>query len=676
MIKKVFLILPFVSCTLAYSQPNQETIDSLEYILSASKNDSVKSRTYSRLYYNYVDSDINKAEEYAKRKLEFANKLNKAQFQAAAHRLMGSHTAAQGEFVKAKRHLKLSIQYSEQVRDTLGIGDALTSLGIVYDRLGDHVSSIDTYQKALKICEKYDDKESISLILTNMGVLHSNQGNHHKGIELFKESINVYESQGDSVSMAINLGNIGALYERLEQYEDALLYMRQCYEVELKVGNTSFKAWSEGNLGSIYTKLNDIDNALKYNRSALLKYIDLKDENGQSVIYYNLGEAYAYNKQYKHSEVNFEKSKILAHKTGDFENLKNAYDGLAQLYEEIGNYKKAYSHHKLYKQYQDSIFNTERNKSINELTAAYDAETKENEISALQKDKELNRLELSQQKDQKNLLLLASSLLAVFVISILIFTSQLNRNKSKLEKMNRQLVASENELAKLNETKDRFFAIIAHDLRGAVTSFQGIGQVIKNHLKKGRIERIGTVAERIDASSSQLNSLLDNLLNWSVSQLGNIPFHPRKLRLKGAIEDVIVIFQEAANAKNIELSFEIPDDVYVMADQNGLSVVLRNLVNNALKFTDDGGKVNLEVEHQQNFVCVKVSDSGIGIPSDKLKSLFLIDENKSTSGTKGEKGTGLGLNLVYEFVKLHNGNIDVNSEVGRGTTFNFSLPQA
>lgn len=676
----VSLLMYFAFSLQAVALPQKNSkIDSLERSLLTAKQDTNKLKTVIRLYYRYLDLDIDQAQTYAEEGLELAKIIGSPIWLSEAYSVRGHLASYRSKYIDAKGYYKKSLEIAQEARDTVGISSAAFNLGTAYDQLGDYVHALEMYQESLMVAEKLNRAGAISGILTNIGVLYSNQNDFPNAIKFFERALKIEEARGDKVDkkiIALILGNIGTIYHDQNKYEEALDYFNRSLSIEEGTGNNRMIAWVKLNIGSLYNKMGEYDLALENVRPALITYIDLKDQMSQSFAYLNLAEIFASQKLYRLALENYIKSNDLALKIGELKGIKHSYKGLASTYASLGQYEKAYNYHKEFKAIQDSLMSMERNKQFNELVAVYESDQKEREIEGLQKDQQLTGLEIAQQKNQKNILILATSLLFLLVIFVLAFSLQLKRNKTKLETINEQLVASELQLSKLNETKDRFFAIIAHDLRGAITSFQGIGQVIKNHLQNNRLERINNVAERIDNSASHLNSLLDNLLNWAVTQLGNIPFNPRKLNLRGAVEDAIVIFGETAKAKNIQVTSNVPEDIYVKADENGLSVVLRNLINNALKFTESGGNISLEACRSSDLISVTIRDSGIGIPESKLKSLFLIDENKSTEGTKGERGTGLGLSLCHEFIKLHKGDITVESEVGLGTTFNFSLPTA
>ncbi|HNP17874.1 MAG TPA: HAMP domain-containing sensor histidine kinase, partial [Fulvivirga sp.] len=177
-----------------------------------------------------------------------------------------------------------------------------------------------------------------------------------------------------------------------------------------------------------------------------------------------------------------------------------------------------------------------------------------------------------------------------------------------------------------------------------------------------------------DKTADDLSGLLDNLLNWALQQQGHFPNVPEKIEVEELGNELKGIFSNMAKAKNIELTTLVSNNLALWGDKNTTRTIFRNLVNNALKFTPEGGKVSLLAELNGNSATVIVQDTGVGIAEEELKRLFEMDGKKSAYGTAGEKGLGLGLQLVYEFVEMNKGTIEVESEVGKGTKFIVNLP--
>ena len=245
----------------------------------------------------------------------------------------------------------------------------------------------------------------------------------------------------------------------------------------------------------------------------------------------------------------------------------------------------------------------------------------------------------------------------------------IERKKSEEE------INMKNELLQaINAEKDKFFSILAHDLRGPLSAFVAATQIITEEIQTMTFEEIKDITMSMKTSATNIYGLLENLLEWSRLRRGGMDFVPQKLNLTKNITECINVLSESANKKKIEISIEIPDELDVIADSHMFESVLRNLISNSLKFTNIGGKVRIRAfKNADNLVEISISDSGIGMTPELKGKLFQINEKTSRQGTEGETSTGLGLLLCKEFIERHNGKIWVESEVGKGSTFSLAL---
>lgn len=232
---------------------------------------------------------------------------------------------------------------------------------------------------------------------------------------------------------------------------------------------------------------------------------------------------------------------------------------------------------------------------------------------------------------------------------------------------------SEEKLRQLNAQKDKFFSIIAHDLRNPFSATLGFSELLLDQIKKKDYDGIEEYAKIIHTSSKNALNLLMNLLEWARTQLGSIEYKPKQFKLSTLANQVCTQLKDTVDQKEISLKNMMPASLSVNADINMIGTVIRNLISNAIKFTHDRGEITLSAEGKANEVIVSVKDTGLGISPEQIEKLFRIDSNSSTSGTKDEKGTGLGLLLCKEFIDKHNGRIWVDSELGKGSTFYFSI---
>ncbi|MBP9889387.1 MAG: PAS domain S-box protein [Leptospiraceae bacterium] len=246
---------------------------------------------------------------------------------------------------------------------------------------------------------------------------------------------------------------------------------------------------------------------------------------------------------------------------------------------------------------------------------------------------------------------------------------------SELKKAQEKIHAQNMELNALNASKDKFFSIIAHDLRSPFTGFLGLTQLMAEKLDTMTIDEIKDFNNKMLKSANNLFSLLDNLLTWSRMQRGLIEIYPTDLVLSKLVNANIDELSETFIQKHISLTFTIPDDLHIWADAAMINSVIRNLISNAVKFTPRNGTISILAQKNGNDILFSIQDSGIGISTEMLNKLFKIDEKVSRLGTEGEASTGLGLLLCKDFLEKHNGNIWIESVVGKGSIFYFNLPQ-
>jgi signal transduction histidine kinase len=269
-----------------------------------------------------------------------------------------------------------------------------------------------------------------------------------------------------------------------------------------------------------------------------------------------------------------------------------------------------------------------------------------------------------------------SAVILLISVSITIYVVIVISTKvgSQLLMAEQSLKEIEKQLLKLNSDKDRFISILGHDLKSPFNNLLGLSELLTKNIHKYDIDKIENFATNIHESAQHSFNLLDNLLKWARAQQGNSPFKPQHLNLTDICKDALITLYPLAKTKNIVINCFTEDHLNVFADSDMLKTVLRNLVSNAIKYTNDGGTININAEEDSENVTISVSDNGIGIPPENLAKLFDISEVLTTKGTAKETGTGLGLMLCKEFVEKNGGKIWVESEAGKGSDFRFTMP--
>ncbi len=254
---------------------------------------------------------------------------------------------------------------------------------------------------------------------------------------------------------------------------------------------------------------------------------------------------------------------------------------------------------------------------------------------------------------------------------------ELKRSRDIIVDYAEKLEQAEDELLRLNASKDKFFSIIAHDLRSPFSGFIGLSQLLADDNHDMSSSEIANVATVMNQAARRLMDFLENLLKWSRSQIGVLDFNPQTINLSASVNTLVKLFSDTAKQKEIELISDIDETLFVSADDGMLSTIIRNLIANAIKFTGSGGKVEVKSEKKSDAkISIKVKDTGVGIEENDLLKLFRIDARFSTTGTANEKGSGLGLILCKELIDRHGGEIIVNSKKGEGSEFIITLPEA
>ncbi len=253
--------------------------------------------------------------------------------------------------------------------------------------------------------------------------------------------------------------------------------------------------------------------------------------------------------------------------------------------------------------------------------------------------------------------------------------AELTQKNKEIERQAQELDKQRNELEALNSTKDKFFAIIAHDLKNPFSTVLGLSELLAKEFENFDSDSLRNFITQIYKYSNNTFNLLENLLQWSMVQTGRMPLRPKMVNLKSIIEENVELLSGNAKNKNIDIQVVSSNDCTAYVDINQITTVVRNLLSNAIKFTPTDGNIEVIVESKGDYWEIAVKDNGIGVSEDDIKKLFLIDSNPTTIGTSKEEGTGLGLILCKEFIERNGGEIWVESKVEQGSTFYFTVPK-
>lgn len=585
----------------------------------------------------------------------------------------------------------------EELNDKNGITSCFNNIGTVYGNLGDYPRAMEFNLKSLAIAEDLGDKSGISYSYNNIGILYFDQGDYAKSLEYYSKSLKIDEELGDKNGVSYSLNNIGVIYKNQKDYSNALAYYQKSLKIKDELADKSGMIRSYNNIGSVYRFQHEYSKAYQYYQKSLELNKEVGRESTETNSYVGLSSLFFEQDKIEEAYYYANKAYKLAEKIGCTELIKESAELLAKSSNALGNYKDAYMYHVVFKEMNDSLFNEGNIKKITGLEYQYKYEKEKKEAELIQQKKDAVRLEKERiQMTVRNSLVagfVLMLLLAVVVYRSLLQKRKANRilalQKEKIRERNTELFRLNEEIRSqskkikeknqnlrvLNATKDKFFSIIAHDLRSPFNALLGLSEILLKMHKKYSSEDREKIIESLNSSIVATYKLLENLLAWSLSQSGRIQFSPEKLKLNELLLDTMVDLQESANKKGIKIINTISKNEKIYADKNMIATVFRNLISNAIKFTNSGQRITLSIKKQfdAKFHEITIADTGVGIPKDKIDNLFCITRNTSTSGTDNEKGTGLGLIICKEFVEKHGGEIRVESVVNKGTTFSFSI---
>lgn len=528
-------------------------------------------------------------------------------------------------------------------------------------------SALHKFLLAKKLYEKTGDKKGLATTLNAIAVVYGQfSEDYPAALKAFKEALQINKQLNDSLSMAKVMQNIGQIYELTGQLDSALYFLQVSNALSERFNDHRSLAVGSNIIGAVFFALNNLDSSEFYYRKAIKLDIQNQDSIGLVLDYHMLSLTLIEKKEYQEAKryaLNaFQFAKDLGVK---YETAKN----LSKIYELTYNHKKALAFHQEYKKLEDSLRSEGQRQIISELQTKYDTEAKEQEIALLDQKNKLASIELAAANKEKSYYLIIAIL--IFIVAGSLFIVYQQRSKAN------QLLAQKNaQLSQLNATKDRLFGVVAHDLKNPLSAFNSITQSMIDNQSSISEEDLKYFLEKLFKSSKELNGLLQNLLEWSMSQSGEISYRPENLQVKHLIDAAIEPLRLNLDIKQIHFSMEADENIYITSDKKMTLTVLRNLLSNAIKFTPTEGSISVKVYENRDNVIIEVTDTGIGIESRDLNKIFHHGTDYNQIGNSTEKGTGLGLVLCKELIEKQSGKITVESQLGKGSTFAIALSKA
>jgi signal transduction histidine kinase len=656
-------------------KPTDKT-DDLEVKLILA-DDTAKMTILFELIEIYLTESPSKALTKAEIALKLSKDLNQPALEAKSLRLIGlSYKHLISDYDKALSYCYKALKIEETHHLSKSLINTLLALGEIYEDIGNYTRAQDYYMQALISMEQAGSSHMVSTTLNKIGNINSFLGYYDKAMDYHQQALQHASSLNDTQQEANAIFYLAEVYKHQKNFEEAEKHHFQALGIRKENNDKKLQAESLDKIGQLFRMQGNHKKALEYFEKSVNIRKQENDIAGQATSHYLIGSLYLAQKDYSKALSHVSRSLKFAEEINEKKIMRDTYESLYAIHLALKNHEKALHYKDLFAAINDFIYSEESNREIAEMQSRFEIEKKQSEIEVLKKSQEITQLEIAKQKNFRNFLII--SLVLFLIIAVLLFyLYKLDRKNNKmLTTINEQINKKNNELQDLNATKDKFFSIIAHDLKGPLNSFTSFSNLLINYIDSLSKEEIQMLASDLDKSIKNLFSLLENLLEWARSQTGALELKPENIEIKALAEANKEILQKSADNKEIKLMLQVPDGASAFADKNYINTVIRNLLSNAIKFTTSGGTVSLEVEEFEDAVEVAVRDTGVGMSPEVQQKIFRIDQKHSTNGTANEKGTGLGLVLCKEFVEKNGGCIWVESEVDKGTVFRFTIPKS
>ncbi|HYC85514.1 MAG TPA: tetratricopeptide repeat-containing sensor histidine kinase, partial [Chryseosolibacter sp.] len=535
--------------------------------------------------------------------------------------------------------------------------------------------------KALKIFENSRHVNLWGKCLLSLARTFIDLQNHRQGSAYIERALQLSKTAHDVPLLAEAYREKSMLLSETQQYDSALSYANRALELFQTFKDSLNISILYGRKAKIYFYKNDYKNSAMYNRISLVFDSLAGNRRALGITYYQAALDALHTNKTDSAIILLKKSIPINKQIRNLNTLIKVHALLGDIYLNQRKPELAVREHKLSSLYKDSLYNTERSGQIQEMQSLYELSSKEETIEQLAQDNFVQQQRVKNQRWFVGFLLLCVLLLGLGIFFLTRFRRLQEHANVELASKNRAIEQQKEEiqsqaetLQQLNNIKSKLFSVISHDLRGPIATLRSLLDLLGKN--KVTPDEFITVSDKLRNNLSVTERTLENLLNWSLSQMEGIRTESKVVNINNVITDACDLMKEAAERKNVNILIEAEDPLHVTADSNQLQIILRNLIHNAIKFSRPNAKVYVSAFREIDFCVVAVTDGGIGMSRQELDTILSSKIYFSKAGTLQEKGTGLGLLLCKEFIKLNGGEMFIHSKENEGTQVRFSIPLA
>lgn len=573
----------------------------------------------------------------------------------------------ESQFDSAELLLEMVKGAAEKTDDKLGLIHYYLNKGIIQKRKGNYELSTEMYYKGLVLADELNDNRFKLALYNNLGALYNVTGDYQSAKKVILESIRIFRltSEESATSIGNIYSNLAVTYKNMRQIDSALYYYEKA-RVEFEITSNVLVSGVYCNIGILYGDLKKYDRAEQYLQKALTLTRSFKQANYEVNVLNSLAEIRVSTGNYKEAIEYSQQALELAKNKSLLLAQSQALKYLHASYAKLGRYDQAYAMFNEASALNDSLYSIEKEEVVKEIKEKYESDKKDEAIADA-------NLQIEYEKQRSYYLwatILAFGGFIVFIWFLYVRTGKLNK---KIAAQARSIETQNEDLEKLNQVKNKLFAVVSHDLRAPVSSLHSLLLLINNPGLSS--EKKETMYTELQVKLEQTTHLMETLLHWARTQMKGWEVKREKVAFNKLLADVFKQFEAIANEKKIELTASgITENIFINTDPHLLQIILYNLVSNALKFTNRNGRVWIELhqQHSNNLICV--CDNGGGIPEEETAILFNETSYQTTSGTASEKGFGMGLKICIELARQLNGNMTVQSKPGEGSRFCLEIP--
>lgn len=667
MFRTYFVLALMCSFFSVFSQPKTNT-DSLREVLNRKDLSSAdRSATYELIGRHMMDEDPRITIAYVDSALAIETRSKEtSKLLPQLYITKGLAFRRQSIFGDALKNYNEAMRYARELKDKPAEARIDMELATIAEMSGELVKAIELNQEALDDYILLKDTANIITVYNNLGIINMEKEDHDGAIRYYKKAIELNNKRGNKLANARTINNIGLVFQKRNDLDSALYYFNSALSVLDKNKQKYGYALVSNNIGIVHRSLKQYDLALENFNVAKKLQLELNDLYGLGLVNDNISQVYFNKGDYRKCLESLNEAAEYAAKANSLSLLDDVADHKAKAYEKLGDFQKAHEQLKLSKVYSDSLQAKSLSNEIADLEVKYQVKQQQAEIDLL---KSQNELHLATARN-KDLILITSFVFAILILTLLILSWRSLRIKQKAN----AIIKEKNEsLESLNHEKNSLMGIVAHDLISPLNSIGGIASILPSLGPLNEPQR-----EFVDVINNVVNNsrvLVKDVMDLSALENRELKVHLEPVSIATIIEDCKTKYAGESIRKkiNVEVVKDLPVDP-VTTDRSHIDRILQNLLSNALKFSGEGTTIRMGVSQKNGRVTFFVSDEGPGISAEDQKLMFRKFMKLSARPTNGESSTGLGLSIVKGLVEELGGKIEVNSEVGKGTTFKCHLP--